>query len=442
MYFSFIHDGLLEAANITFTFDLFLTYSISILSKDRMQIAVVGGGAAGFFAAIQCAALNPGCEVTILEKSSKVLAKVKVSGGGRCNVTHACYDAKQLIQHYPRGNRQLHSLFSRFGVSDTVQWFESHGVKLKAEHDGRMFPVTDNSQTIIDCLLQEAQKRNIALRMNCPVKEITPLNHSGFEVVLPDDQKIFFHRILIATGGCPQEKGFDWLKKLGHRIVPPVPSLFSFNIREKKLTSMMGLAVPEATLRIKDHPFEVSGPVLITHWGLSGPAVLKLSSQAARVLAELNYRFCIYVNWAGGMNEEKVRREIATARAHNAARKIQNIPLFYLPRRLWEYLAAVSGIDEQQQWAGLSKEQTHGLVNALCRHEYSVDGKTTFKEEFVTCGGVALSDIDMKTMESKRVKGLYFAGEVLDIDAVTGGFNFQAAWSGGYVAGTEMASGF
>jgi predicted Rossmann fold flavoprotein len=403
---------------------------------------VIGGGAAGFFAAIQCASLNPLCEVIILEKSTKLLAKVKVSGGGRCNVTHACFDIKQLVKYYPRGGKELYGLFARFSPESTVEWFESRGVKLKTEEDGRMFPVTDSSQTVIDCLLKEAETLQVKIYSGCQVMEVRPKPSSGFNLLLGDGQQLFFDRILVATGGSPKKEGFDWLQKLGHDIVLPVPSLFTFNITEKKLTSMMGLSVPEATVKIKDQPQVAvsSGPLLITHWGLSGPAILKLSSVAARVLASLDYRFHISVNWTGDKNEEEVRRELVEARKQFPARLIFNSVFTPLPKRLWQYLATRSGIPDTLQWANISKEQLNSLVHNLVRDEYEVGGKTTFKEEFVTCGGVALSGVDLKTMASKKMKGLYFAGEVLDVDALTGGFNFQAAWSGGFVAGTAMAA--
>lgn len=410
------------------------------MNENRIRIAVIGGGAAGFFAAIRCASLNPLCEVVILEKSTKLLAKVKVSGGGRCNVTHACFDIKQLVKYYPRGGKELYGLFARFNPESTVDWFESRGVKLKTEDDGRMFPVTDSSQTVIDCLLKEAEALHVKIYSGCQVLEVHPKSTSGFELLLGDQQRLFFDRILVATGGSPKEEGFRWLQKLGHDIVAPVPSLFTFNIRDKKLTALMGLSVPEATIKIKDQSLSSSGPMLITHWGLSGPAVLKLSSVAARLLANLDYRFYIWVNWTGDKNEEEVRRELGEVRKQFPSRLIFNTAFTGLPKRLWQYLANRSGIAETLQWANISKEQLNSLVYSIVRDEYEVEGKTTFKEEFVTCGGVALAGVDLKTMESKKMKGLYFAGEVLDIDALTGGFNFQAAWSGGFVAGTSMAA--
>jgi len=412
------------------------------LTENRIRIAIIGGGAAGFFAAIRCAAQNPAADVTIFEKSQKLLAKVKVSGGGRCNVTHACQDVKQLVQYYPRGGKELYGLFSRFGPNDTVQWFESRGVKLKTESDGRMFPVTDNSQTIINCLLHEAESLQVKIHTGLEVKEINILSSSNFEVKTGSNKSLIFERILIACGGSPKDSGFDWLRQLGHPVVSPVPSLFSFNIRDKVLTGLMGLSVQDAIVKIKDHPFTTSGPILITHWGVSGPAILKLSSVAARVLAALNYRFQILVNWTGGKREEEVRKEITDVKSQHPGKQVFNQALGGIPKRLWHYLAGKSGIRESLQWANLSKEQMNKLILVMVRDEYEVGGKTTFKEEFVTCGGVALSSVDLKTMESKLVKGLYFAGEVLDIDALTGGFNFQAAWSGGFVAGTSMASAY
>jgi predicted Rossmann fold flavoprotein len=357
------------------------------LNEKRIRIAVIGGGAAGFFAAIRCASLNPLCEVVILEKSTKLLAKVKVSGGGRCNVTHACFDVKHLVRYYPRGGKELYGLFARFSPESTVQWFESRGVKLKTEDDGRMFPVTDNSQTIIDCLLKEAEDLQVKIYSGCQVLQVIPMAASGYELLLGDSQKLFSTASWWLPAAARRQRDFhgckNWVMPSCLRFLP-----CSVLISGKRSSHpLMGLSVQEATIKIKDQPLSSSGPLLITHWGLSGPAVLKLSSVAARLLATLNYRFYIAVNWTGDKNEEEVRRDLGEARKQFATRQVFNPVYTHMPKRLWQFLAARSGISETLQWANLSKELLNNLVNSLVRDEYEVEGKTTFKEEFVTCGG-------------------------------------------------------
>lgn len=407
------------------------------MNSSKIRIGIIGGGAAGFFAAIQCASLNANAEVIIFERTNKLLSKVRISGGGRCNVTHACFDVKQLLEFYPRGKKQLHSVFTRFNPTDTIQWFDSRGVKLKAEADGRMFPVTDSSQTIIDCLMSEAEIYGVKIKTMSEVNSITP-TENGFELLV-NGQQLKLDKVLIATGGHPSEKGFQWLSNLGIGIVKPVPSLFSFNINDKQLVSLMGLSLKNICVKLAGSNFSAAGPVVITHWGLSGPAILKLSSIAARSLADLNYQFILKVNWLGDEGEDDVRKLLIDCKTSYSTRKIVNHSPVDIPLRLWEYLVRKSEIGESLQWANLSKEMLRKLVASLTNDQYSIQGKTTFKEEFVTCGGVDLAEIDFKTMESKKMPGLHFAGEVLDIDAVTGGFNFQAAWSTGFVAGTAMA---
>jgi predicted Rossmann fold flavoprotein len=407
---------------------------------ERTEVVVLGGGAAGFFAAVNCALEHAHCRVTILEKSSKLLAKVKVSGGGRCNVTHHCFDNKQLAKNYPRGEQELRSAFSRFSAKDTVEWFESRGVELKAEEDGRMFPVTDNSHTIIDCLMQQAELAGVRIKMNTEVMKVEKKDE-GFILHLRGDATMMCDKLLIATGGNPKDAAYDWLRALGHTIASPVPSLFTFNIPGSAITQLMGVSVERARVRVAASRLEQEGPLLITHWGLSGPAVLKLSAWGARILHEMNYSFTALVNWIPEYNEATLREELLQIREEHAARIIASRPLFGLPRRLWEYLVSKAGISDNTRWADLAKKSQNILINLLVNDEYKVSGKTTFKEEFVTCGGVVLKEIDLRTMESTKCSGLYFAGEVLDIDGVTGGFNFQAAWTSGWISAQAMGSG-
>jgi predicted Rossmann fold flavoprotein len=400
-----------------------------------IRIAVIGGGAAGFFSAIHAAESGKN-EVTIFERSTKLLQKVKVSGGGRCNVTHATFDIKQLCQSYPRGDKQLRSAFNRFTTSDTVKWFEDRKVKLKTEADGRMFPTTDDSQTIIDCLTREATRSKIQVETGSEVKNVIPSFAGGFELVLKDGRRLQFDKVIITTGGSQKEEDFMMIKAFGHEIVEPVPSLFTFNIPNDVLVELQGLSVDPVKIKIPEAKIEYSGPVLVTHWGLSGPAVLKLSSVGARKLAEKQYEFAVQVNWLNDKKEEALRQELFNIKAANPGKQIGNLLPFKLPSRLVEHLLSKSGINESKRWADVSKEEINKLAQHVLYDTYQVQGKTTFKEEFVTCGGVQLSEVDFKSMQSRKVKGLYFAGEVLDIDALTGGFNFQAAWTTGFIAGT------
>lgn len=404
------------------------------------KVVVIGGGAAGFFAAIQCAQTNKQAEVILFEKSSRVLQKVSVSGGGRCNVTHSCFDLKQLSLAFPRGERQLKSAFARFNPKDTIEWFAQRKVKLKTESDGRMFPVTDDSQTIVDCLMKEAKRLKVHLQLNTGIKRVFPNFHGGFEIVTEAGEKILAKRVIVATGGSPKEEGFNWLRELGHRIEPPVPSLFTFNISDTTLTDLQGIAVNPVRLRILDTRLEFCGPTLITHWGLSGPVVLKTSSVGARILADRDYQFSVQVSWLENKREDSVRQELFNLKAANPSRQISGLFPFGLPKRLTSYLFEKAGVDEKANWGEVSKEDVNKVIACLLYDTYQVSGRTAFKEEFVTCGGVNLDDIEFKSMESKRMKGLHFAGEVLDIDGITGGFNFQAAWTTGFIAGTAAAS--
>jgi predicted Rossmann fold flavoprotein len=404
----------------------------------KQEIAIIGGGAAGFFAAVNCAKKFPQHRVTIYEKSAKLLSKVRVSGGGRCNVTHSCFEITQLVKNYPRGEKNLINAFARFSVSNTIGWFEERGVKLKTEQDGRMFPVTDNSQTIVDCLLEEANKFNVNIVTNAEVKKFSKDEENKFHLIFNDENTIVADKVLIASGGYPKTESFNWLRETGHDIVPPVPSLFTFNIPGNRIVELMGVSVSPVRLRIGGTKHLVYGPVLITHWGLSGPAVLKLSSIAARELAEKKYDFELLVSWITDYDAEQVQRMLPSLKKELGSKQMYNHCPFEFPKRLWMFLLNKINIAETLRWADLSNEQARNLARCLTHDIYKISGKTTFKEEFVTCGGVSLRDVDMKTMESKKCPGLYFAGEVLDIDAVTGGFNFQAAWTGGYIAGINM----
>jgi len=395
---------------------------------------VVGGGAAGYFAAIHAA--ENGATVVLLEKGNKVLAKVKVSGGGRCNVTNNCEDPSLLIKNYPRGNKELRGPFSRFHTTHTFDWFETRGVKLKSEFDGRVFPVTDSSQTIIECLENEARKNNVRVHLQTTVLNLKKVN--GLFEIETTNGNISADNIIIATGGSPNADSYKWLGDLGHKIIAPVPSLFTFNMPGSPFLELMGVSVQLVKLKIENQNFTQDGPLLFTHWGISGPAVLKLSAWAAKWLNEQNYKFNVLINFMPHIKEDEVREQVRKMIQTASQKKILSSRMFDLPARLWEKLCLISGANEQSHWAEVGKVFVYKLVNNVTALSLSVNGKTTFKEEFVTCGGVDLKDVDMKTMQSKKVPGLYFAGEVLDIDGITGGFNFQAAWTSGYIAGVEV----
>lgn len=394
------------------------------------KVAVIGGGAAGFFAALSAAQHHPSAQVVLFEKTAKLLSKVKISGGGRCNVTHHCFSPSALAKHYPRGGKQLKKALGTFQASDTVAWFESRGVALKTESDGRMFPTTDSSQTVIDCLLHEADQRGVDIRLQSPVQELTPLAQGGFTL---NGER--FDRVVVATGGSPKREGLAWLEALGHTVSNPVPSLFTFNMPGSDITALMGVVVPNALVRIQGTKLAQQGPVLVTHWGMSGPAVLKLSAWGARELAERGYEFSVQVNWIGVANEAAVNAAIDDAMPDMRKKKVANACPFELPKKFWAFLLARAEVPADAVWLDLGKKAKNKLVNTLLNDVHEVRGKTTFKEEFVTCGGIALGEVDFNTMQSRVVPGLYFAGEVLDVDGVTGGFNFQAAWTTGFVAG-------
>ncbi|MCC6231069.1 MAG: NAD(P)/FAD-dependent oxidoreductase [Verrucomicrobiales bacterium] len=404
---------------------------------NRVRVAVVGGGAAGFFAAIRSAEL--GAEVTILEKSAQVLGKVRISGGGRCNATHACLDAKELATRYPRGGQALIGPLRRFGVAQTIAWFEERGVALKREDDGRMFPVTDRSETIIECLVEGARRAGVTTRTNAGVVDVKTLAGGGFELGCGEGQPgVTCDRLLLATGGCRSAALGVLAAKLGHGLEPPVPSLFTFHIDVPWIRNLAGVSA-EAEVRVISAGLRQQGPMLLTHWGLSGPAVLRLSAWGARELAAMDYRFPLRVNWLPGMSQDAVRAELQRKRETDGAKLVVNAPVGRLMTRLWEQLVLAAGLDRGARWSSVPKAHQLALVRMLTECELPVTGKSLNKDEFVTCGGVRLADVNFKTMESKLCPGLHFAGEVLDIDGITGGFNFQAAWTTGWIAGTSMA---
>jgi predicted Rossmann fold flavoprotein len=401
-----------------------------------LQIVAIGGGAAGFFGAIACAEANPNARVTLLEAGKEPLAKVRISGGGRCNLTHACFDPARLVTYYPRGGKALRGAFSRFQPKDTIAWFESRGVKTKTEEDGRMFPVSDHSESIVHCLLETARSAGVQIITNSPVASVQK-TREGFSVELKRGHRIEADKVLIATGSSPL--GYRVAKDAGHAIESPVPSLFTFQIKDPRLQDLLGVSVEKAQVRLVGTKLEQIGPLLITHWGMSGPAILKLSAWGARTLHEHRYQMPLLVNWLPDLNAEALRESLLQTKIDYPKRKILNHSPFDRPKRLWQSLARYCGIKDETPWAELSKNAVNGLVKELHQGEYRIGGKGVFKEEFVTCGGVRLQEIDFKTMESRLCPGLYFAGEVLDIDGVTGGFNFQSAWTTGYLAGMAMA---
>ena len=397
------------------------------------NIAVIGGGAAGFFAAMSAKKHHPEASVTLIEKSSKVLAKVKVSGGGRCNVTHNETNIKNLSKNYPRGEKLLKKAFYQFSVQDTIDWFSERGVKLNIESDNRMFPESNTSQTIIDTFLKEVQKLGISVQKEIAFTDLIPQDE-GLKVLFSNDTEEVFDAVIIALGGQKTLEKFEVFKKLGHEIKTPVPSLFTFNITNSKIIELMGTVAPSVNVKIQGTKFQNSGPLLVTHWGMSGPAILKLSSLAARELAERNYQFLIQINWLGDAKEDDIRNELAKFIQENGKKQVNKKP-FDLPNKLWAFFVTELGLNPETTWNSVDKKSKNRLINRILNDVYQIHKKTTFKEEFVICGGIALANINSKTMESKHVKGLYFAGEFLDIDGVTGGFNFQAAWTTGYISG-------
>ena len=414
---------------------------------NNKSIIIIGGGAAGFFAAINAAELNPGAKVIILEKSNKLLTKVRVSGGGRCNVTNHCFEVNELVKNYPRGLKELKQVFSRFNVSDTIAWFKKRGVELKTEPDNRMFPDTDSSETIIDCFMYEAKKYGIEIKMNEEVleieKHITQNTKQERLKVRTNKETYLSDSVICSSGGHNSAKNYNFIQKTGHTISELIPSLFTINLPgnpEKdgagNIKELMGLSVQNATVRVEKTKHTYTGPVLITHWGLSGPAVLKLSAFAAKDFFDLNYNANILINWSGELNSELVSSELAGWM--NEKSLIINTPLYEIPKRLWAFLLDKAEIADNKPWNELGKKQQNKLAQVLSNDVYNMKGKTTFKEEFVTSGGVNLKEINFKTMQSKIMPGLYFCGEVLDIDGITGGFNFQNAWSTAFVAANSI----
>ncbi|MDZ4792893.1 MAG: NAD(P)/FAD-dependent oxidoreductase [Bacteroidota bacterium] len=402
------------------------------------KLVVVGGGAAGFFCAVNAARLNPNLQVILIEKTGKLLSKVKVSGGGRCNVTHACFDIADMSKRYPRGGNFVKKTFHQFFTTDTIDWFRQRGVELKEEKDGRMFPITDSSQTIIDCLLNEMSRYGIEMMMQTEVKNINS-KKGQFAIQLSNSRMLTADYICIASGGYPKSSMFEWLRELGHSIEDPVPSLFTFNMPGHPIRELMGVSVENTRVKITGTKLEQEGPLLITHWGMSGPAILKLSAWGARELAIKQYNFSIVVNWLPNYNEQQLAEKFQSLRFEIAAQKLGTKNHFGLPGRLWDFLLHYSGVDAERRWTDLPSKDANKLVKNLCSCGFEVKGKTTFKEEFVTAGGIRLTEIDHTTMMSKKQPNLFFAGEVLDVDGVTGGFNFQYAWTSGFIAGKTIA---
>lgn len=404
----------------------------------RKRLIVIGGGASGFFCAVNAKRLNPEMDVVIVEKSSKILSKVRISGGGRCNVTHQCSEIGEMAVRYPRGSNLVKKTFHQFFAGDTLEWFAERGVEIKAEADGRMFPATNTSQTIIDCLVREMNLRGVQLIYN---KEVKALRQTQLEwEVITNDEIMTSDFVCVACGGSPKASSFSWLTDLGHHIENPVPSLFTFNMPGNPITTLMGVSVEKAQVKISGTRLQESGPLLITHWGLSGPAILKLSAWGARALHDVDYQFRVVVNWVPDIKEAGVREEFRMRREASASQKVISRSHFGLPQRLWEFLAQGAGCSADLRWADLPAAMQNKLVNNLVAQEFSVSGKTTYKEEFVTAGGINLQEVNSNTMESKLLKGLYFAGEIMNVDGITGGYNFQHAWTSGYIAAKSIAA--
>ncbi len=406
--------------------------------SEHWDIIVVGGGAAGFFAAIRAAELQPDWKVLILERGKEVLSKVRISGGGRCNLTHACFEPNELVKFYPRGQKELRGPFHRFCSGDTIEWFEKRGVETKIEADGRMFPISDSSQSIIDALETSVLRSSITVKKQTNIQQITPPENAQSPWLLASkDQQFSTPRLMLATGSNPRM--WQMLEKMGLKMVDPVPSLFTFNLEDARLQDLPGLSVPNAQLRIPGTKLSSDGPLLITHWGLSGPGILKLSAWGARELHAKDYKFELWVNWLGSMSREQAAEQLQNCVRDWAKKTILKANPYSLAGRLWQRLASTAGVTEGMKWAELPKVVRKRLLTELCEGRYQVDGKSTFKEEFVTAGGVSLKEINFKRFSAKRFERLWLAGEMLNIDAVTGGFNFQAAWTGGWIAGEAMS---
>ncbi len=403
-------------------------------------LIVVGGGAAGIFCAVNAARKDRQLRVIVLEKTGKLLGKVRVSGGARCNVTHACFDIAGMAANYPRGQHFVRKAFHHWFTTDTIEWFALRGVELKTEADGRMFPVSDSSQTVIDCLMREVNVYGVEIRMHAEVKDVTLGSSANrFELLLTDGRRLPADFVCVACGGYPKLGMFDWIQRLGHTVEPPLPSLFTFNIPGSGLTELMGISVPQASVKIQGSRLAERGPLLITHWGVSGPVVLRLSAWGARELAVADYRFGVQVNWLGEQSEKEARECLHDQRQERAGQGVGAKNPFGLPQRLWEHFLGVAGIGTIR-WADLPARDLNRLVSLLCAGVFAVAGKTTFKEEFVTAGGVRLAEVDPSTLQSRKIPGLYFAGEILDVDGITGGYNFQHAWTSGWIAADSVTA--
>ncbi|HLF51641.1 NAD(P)/FAD-dependent oxidoreductase [Flavobacterium sp.] len=401
--------------------------------NQNYDIIIVGGGAAGFFTAINIVEKNPKLKVAILERGKEVLTKVRISGGGRCNVTHACFEPNELVKFYPRGEKELRGPFHQFCSGDTIEWFEKHGVALKIEADGRMFPVSNSSQTIIDCFLNATQKLGISVLTGQSVQSI--FKKDDLWKIETQSETYITEKLILATGSNP--KMWEMLQEFGHAVVSPVPSLFTFNIKDARIKELPGVAA-QVTVKVKDTKLTSTGPLLITHWGMSGPAILKLSAWGARTLFEKNYQFTIFVNWLNDVDTEDAEKILKELKLEHSKKAVSKKSPFEFPNRLWESLVLASGIESETKWADLSKMQLQNLANQLTNASFQVNGKSTFKEEFVTAGGIDLKEINFKTMQSKLHENLYFAGEIVNIDAITGGFNFQNAWTSGFILANSI----
>lgn len=401
--------------------------------NQNFDIIIVGGGAAGFFTAINIVEKNPKLKVAILERGAEVLQKVRISGGGRCNVTHACFEPNELVKFYPRGEKELRGPFHQFCSGDTIEWFEKHGVELKIEDDGRMFPVSNSSQTIIDCFLKATQKLGISVLTGQSVQSI--FKKDNFWKVETQNENYIVGKLILATGSNP--KMWEMLQQFGHAVISPVPSLFTFNIKDSRIKELPGVAA-QVSVKVKDSKLTSTGPLLITHWGMSGPAILKLSAWGARILHDKNYQFTIFINWLNDVETNEAEKILKDLKQEHAKKAVSKKSPFDFPNRLWESLVLASGIETETKWADLSKIQLQNLANQLTNATFQVNGKSTFKEEFVTAGGIDLKEINFKTMESKLHQNLYFAGEIVNIDAITGGFNFQNAWTSGFILANAL----
>jgi predicted Rossmann fold flavoprotein len=403
------------------------------IMNQNFDIIIVGGGAAGFFSAINMVERNPKLKVAILERGKEVLTKVRISGGGRCNVTHACFEPNELVKSYPRGEKELLGPFHQFCSGDTIEWFQNHGVELKIEDDGRLFPISNSSQTIIDCFVNTSQKLGISILTNQSVQSI--FKKENCWKIQTQTENYLAEKLILATGSNP--KIWDLLHNLGHAIISPVPSLFTFNVKDTRIKELPGIAT-QVSVKILGTKLESSGPLLITHWGMSGPAILKLSAWGARILHDKNYQFNIEVNWLNDTDIEETERILKELKQEHAKKTIAKKSPFELQNRLWESLVLASGIGAEIKWADVSRIQLQNLSNQLTKSIFQVNGKSTFKEEFVTAGGIDLKEINFKTMESKLYPNLYFAGEIVNIDAITGGFNFQNAWTSAYLVAKSV----